>query len=340
MASITARANGYQAEVRRKGHPSVSRVFGTRKEAEAWARQVEADIDRGKSPIRGKVTLTLEQALKDYEVQFSAFKKGYAQERVRLAHWRAHKLAALTLDGITPSLMSDYRDQRLKKVSPSTVRLELALLSHVYSVAVTEWGLSLDNPVRRIRKPKAPGGRTRRPTAEELDAISEQLPSNEMRVFVRLAAETAMRRGELFSLTWGQVDLDRRTVYLPDTKNGSSRTVVISTRAVEQFAKLTRTMSNQPAERVFSMTHRDSASKAFARAVTAARLAYEKESVEPSPLHLVGLRLHDLRHEATSRLFERGLSTIEVASITGHKTLSMLQRYTHLSAEHLTARLG
>ncbi len=97
-------------------------------------------------------------------------------------------------------------------------------------------------------------------------------------------------------------------------------------------------------ERVFSFNHCDTSTKAFGRAVKRARSAYEEQCSKvghvPDAGYLQDLRLHDMRHEATSSLFERGLTSMEVASITGHKTLSMLQRYTHLSAEHLQAKLG
>ena len=55
---------------------------------------------------------------------------------------------------------------------------------------------------------------------------------------------------------------------------------------------------------------------------------------------IIDFRWHDLRHEGTSRLFEKGLNTMEVASITGHEDLKMLMRYTHLRAEDLVERLG
>lgn len=142
---------------------------------------------------------------------------------------------------------------------------------------------------------------------------------------VVLAVETAMRLGELLNLTWGHLDLTARVATLPETKNGESRRVPLSTRAVEVLRGIPRHLSDA---RVFWRWSRaDSFENAWRRAVGKAGIA--------------DLRFHDLRHEATSRLFERGFNMMEVAAITGHKTLQMLKRYTHhLRAETLVARLA
>jgi integrase len=137
-----------------------------------------------------------------------------------------------------------------------------------------------------------------------------------------LAIETAMRLGELLALEWKHVDLERRVAFLPHTKNGHSRSVPLSPIAVELLASWPRSLTG----RVFPQWSRpDSVETVWRRAVQRAGLE--------------DLHFHDLRHEATSRLFERGLNVMEVAAITGHKTLQMLRRYTHLRAENLAERL-
>ena len=86
-----------------------------------------------------------------------------------------------------------------------------------------------------------------------------------------------------------------------------------------------------------------SITRAFQRALSRSRSAYEKEceknGVKPDPDIFIDLTFHDLRHEATSRFFEKGFNVMEVAAITGHKTLQMLKRYTHLKAEELAQRM-
>ncbi len=130
-----------------------------------------------------------------------------------------------------------------------------------------------------------------------------------------------MRQGELLSLEWKDINLVRRVAYLPETKNSEARSVPLSSKAVNVFSKLPRRIDGK----VFGVSGAH-ASKTF-------RETCEKLNIED-------LRWHDLRHEACSRLFEKGLNPMEVASISGHKTLQMLKRYTHLRAEDLAAKLG
>jgi len=130
-----------------------------------------------------------------------------------------------------------------------------------------------------------------------------------------------MRRGELLSIEWSDVDLDRRTIHLENTKNGSPRTVPLSTRALEICTTIPRDISG----RVFPI-HKQAVRGLWLRACKRANIE--------------NLHFHDLRHEATSRFFEKGLNVMEVAAITGHKDLRMLQRHTHLRAEDLAKKLG
>ena len=131
-----------------------------------------------------------------------------------------------------------------------------------------------------------------------------------------------MRQGELIGLRWEHVDLARRIAHLPDTKNGEARTVPLSSTAVDVLRALPRSIHAE----VFPGLTTEAVKRAFARARRRAGLE--------------DLHFHDLRHEATTRLFERGLNIMEVATITGHKDLRMLRRYTHLKAEELARKLG
>jgi integrase len=321
MASIIKRGNTYQVQVRRKGAPSISKCFKTLAAAKAWARQTEAPIDMGHMP-KPQPKVSLHDALTRYAAEVIPHKKAAVQEASFIRLWQRETLAHKMLSDITGSDVATYRDEQLAQgLKPASVVRMLAVLSHLYTVAAKEWGYTVDNPTLNVRKPKVANARSRRPTAEEMQRIISNLPSDEMRVFVQLAAETAMRRSELFHLEWRCVDLEQRHVFLQDTKNGRSRSVLLSSRAVQLFESLPRV-----GERVFTFIHKDTPSKAFARAVKQANLH--------------NLRLHDMRHEATSSLFERGLAVMEVASITGHRSLSMLSRYTHLSSSHLLAKLG
>ena len=132
-----------------------------------------------------------------------------------------------------------------------------------------------------------------------------------------------MRRGENLSLTWENVHLGKRYVHLPDTKNGDSRDVPLSQQALQLLRDLPRNIREDQA---FFPLHFEALKGSWRRACSRAGI--------------IDLRFHNLRHEATYMFFEKGLNVMEVAAITGHKDLRMLQRYTHLRAEDLARKLG
>ncbi|MFV8598551.1 site-specific integrase [Ralstonia pseudosolanacearum] len=197
----------------------------------------------------------------------------------------------------------------------------------------------LPGGVPKVVKPKLPSGRDRRVQQGELDAIVAATLSPVLADLIPFAVETGMRRGEVLALDWEFIDFQRRTAYIPKTKTDTPRTVPLSTKALAILQKRQESGEGVP----FAMNE-DAVTTAFMRAVRRARGVYEAacvaEGKPPSARWLVGIRLHDLRHEATSRFFEKGLSVMEVTTITGHKTMEMLKRYTHLRASDVALKLG
>jgi integrase len=276
--------------------------------------------------MRNADQLTLYAALERYAAEVTPSKRGQQQELSRLRRWQQHAIAEQPLSRIRAADFARFRDARQEQgAGANTIRLDLALVSHVFEVARKDWGLeTLSNPVKAIRKPKLPRGRERRLLLGEearLLAYCDTEGQVLLKAFIVLAIETAMRRGEIANLKWQDIDLDSRLAYLYETKNGTSRTVPLSTRSVSALRSLPR-KEQGPVVTI----HRDNISGAFAVACDACKIS--------------GLTLHDLRHEATSRLFEKGFNMMEVSTITGHKSLSMLKRYTHLRPSDLLARLG
>ena len=342
MATFRKRSGSWQALVKKKGFGQIARTFDSKVEAEAWAKVTESEMTRGVFVTRKEAeNTTLSEALTRYEREISSKKKSHDREKVYIRQWSRSSLAKRFLSTIQGKDVAAYRDARLKEVGPNAVRHELALLSHLFTIAVKEWGMAgIVNPVGQIRKPPPPAGRDRRLYQEEektllvaCEEYNSDLPS-----IVRLALETAMRRGEIAGMTWDKVDLKKRTVTLPETKNGEKRIVPLSSEAVRILSALPRRIDGRVWE-----SGANYLTLAFMRVVSRARRAYEKECKEkrekPDPAFLVDLTFHDLRHEATSRFFEKGLNPMQVAAITGHKTLQMLKRYTHLKAEDLAELL-
>lgn len=330
----------WKAVIRKRGWPTVIKTFRTKRDAEDWARRTEDEMVRGVYIDRAASERTLlKKALERYEAEVCPTKRPSTARREKPASANLKAvLGDYSLAAITPDLVAGYRDQRLEEgLSASTVRLELALLSHLYTVAIKEWRIGLVyNPVASIRKPPPHRGRDRRLTLEEEQKLLRACDkhSNPMLgQIVRLALHTGMRAGEIRTLRRGQVNLEKRVVTLTETKNGSARTVPLSNAAVAVL----RTALANPVRPIdtdlvfFGEPGRDKVRRPYEF-----RPQWHRTL---AALGIKGLRFHDLRHEAVSRLVEAGLGDQEVAAISGHKSMQMLRRYTHLRAEDLVRRL-
>lgn len=351
MATIVKTPSGtWKAVIRKAGWPTTVKTFRLKKDAEDWSRRTEDEMVRGlfiqRSPSE---RMTFEAAMTRYLAEVTPTKRPLTQnaERPRavplIAFFGKYSLAAITTE-----LIAEYRDfrlagkDRLKDGKPqprsaNTVRLELALIGHLFTVAVKEWGLGLPfNPMLNLRRPTPGPGRNRRLSASEESRLLSEVDaySNPMlRWIVRIAIETGMRSSEIATLKLTQVDLDRRIVRLIETKNTLPRTVPLSRIAAENF-KLALGNGARPNDTeliFFGEPGRDGK-----------RRPYNFNKVWgdiKKRLGITDFKFHDLRHEAVSRLVELGLSDQEVASISGHKSMQMLRRYTHLRAEDLVAKL-
>ena len=345
MASIRRRGDRYEVRIIRKGQPSQCKSFTTLKDAQAWGRRIERDMDAGLALGVAKADrTTLGDLIAQYRKVIVPTHKGAIEEDRRLAHWQTHALAKREAKSVTQADFAQWRDHRALTVGASTIRNELALISSVYEWARLDLGYThLTNPAKGIRKPSLPAGRSRRMDEDEARRIVAASASPALAALLPLALATAGRRGELLKITWRDIDLNKRTMHLRDTKNDESRVTALSPSALA----ILETLRQQDATGgrnglVFTQTAH-SITVAFRRAVKRARLAYEAEckasGQEPDPDFLQGLRLHDARHEACSSLFEAGLSVIEVSSMSGHLDLRSLKRYSHVNPERLALRL-
>lgn len=276
---------------------------------------------------------SLKDILAHYVVTVSPQKRSYKTEIYRIKAI-TFLLGDLALGEVTPMHVVAFRDKRLstphprnpeKTLATSTVKLELMLLSHVYSTAITEWGMeSLTNPVLKVRKPKAPPGRSRRLTSREETCILRAAlrhSNYEFYAIIVLALQTAMRQGEILGLLWENISWAKRTAFLPMTKNGDVREVPLSCAAYDVLKKH---MTPRPAGRVFSYSTHGFKSSWRVFIIS---------------LGIKDFHFHDCRHTCISSLLERGLNSMEVAAISGHKSMAMLKRYAHLSASKLVSKL-
>ncbi len=341
MAVITRTpSRTWKAVIRKRGWPTTIKTFRTKRDAQDWARRTEDEMVRGVYIDRSTSDrLLLKQALDRYLREVSPTKRAStASAEKQKAKALKTKLGDYSLAAITPDLIAEYRDERMEAgKSPSTVRLELSLLSHLFTIAIKEWRVGLFyNPVANIRKPAPAKGRNRRLTADEEMALFKACDkhSNPMLGWIaRIALYTGMRAGEIKSLTRQQVNLIKRTAHLSETKNGSARTVPLTREAAEVFRlALNNPVRPDDTDLIFwGEPGRDGKRRPYEF-----RPAWHRTLKSAG---IKGLRFHDLRHEAVSRLVEAGLGDQEVAAISGHKSMQMLRRYTHLRAEDLVERL-
>lgn len=338
MATVIQRGDKWQVKVRREGYPAISKTFSRKRDADAWAREQEREMDRGSWQDRGAAEATTFYSLVDrYLKDVVPGKRGADKEEARLKALMGDKIAKYKLSALTPLVLSEWRDGRLEAgVSGSTVNRELNIISAMLNWARRELMIAVENPVSAIKRPANGKARERRledGEEERLLAALEVAPklgvtNKWMRPLVVFALETAMRRGELLSLTWENIDLAKRVAVLPITKNGDARSVPLSSRAVAVLNDLRAGKDGVkvlPTGRVFPMTG-NAVLLSWVRAVKRAKIE--------------GLTFHDLRHEATSRLAEKLTNLLELAAVTGHKDLRMLKRYYHPRAEDLAKKLG
>jgi len=326
----------YRVRVYHKSKVVADATFDTKAEADDFEIDTKAKVRAGTYVNKSAAeNMTLSEALDEYnETESKAKKDAYAREVSQARQIKKYPIAKLPLASIKSADIAKFRNQRSKDVGANSVRLALALISDLFSIAIKEWKMDyLTNPVLLITKPSVKKTqRDRRLLSGEYDRLMESAVryGGTMQYIIPFAVETAMRCGEIASIECDDIDFENKIVHLYDTKNNDSRDVPLSSTAYG-IIKSVADMDYNP---VFNMTA-PAISKAFRRICKRARDIDGKED-EP----IVDLHFHDLRHEATTRLFEKGLSTEQVKAITGHKTYSMLARYTHLKASDLVGLLG
>ena len=327
MASFRYRSNQWQARVRRKGYPDETKSFATRQDAEKWARSIEANIDKGQFiNVSEAQRTTLGDLIGRYLVEVTPLMKGASEDTIRLKAIMRKPISRWSLANLSAARIAAFRDERLQEVGSGTVIRELAYLSAIINHARREWGINVPNPVQMVRKPQSPKARSRILADEEVSKLLQALEptgrrSHWTKPAVQLALATAMRRGELLSLKWEHIDLQGRTALFPDTKNGDSRTVPLSSTAVQVLAELPRHISG-----VVIPVNFFTLDAAFKRARKRAGLD--------------DVRFHDLRRTAITRMAEKLPNVIELAAVSGHKSLMVLKRYYRPKVQDLALKLG
>lgn len=328
MATFRYRSNKWQARVQKKGFEPVTKSFQTKQDAERWARQIEADIDKGSYTNITLAERTLFKVIIERYIQeVTNQNRSKIEDRYRLGAMMRHWIGSLTMIQLTPAKVAQYRDERLKTVSAGAVIRELAYISSIINHSRREWGINMTNPVPLVKKPPSPQGRNRILNESELNRLMNALKATACRdniwllPLVKFALASAMRRSEILGLHWHQIDIEKRTAHIPLTKNGESRTVPLSSEAISILKQLPRNIDGI----VFPIKHAN-LSAHFMKARNKAQI--------------IDFHFHDLRHMAITGMAEKLPNVIELSAVSGHKSLAMLKRYYHPNPETLAEKLG
>lgn len=338
MASIEKRITPegsitYRVKVRLKGFPIQTATFERLTDARKWAQQTEAAIREGRHFKTTEAKRhTLGEAIDRYVKQVLPTKpKSKKAQAVQLNWWKVN-LGSYSLADITPALIGESRDKlgqgmtpRNLLRTPATVNRYLAALSHLFTIAVKEWGWTDNNPLQKVIKMKEPRGRVRFLSDDErgrLLAACKESENPYLYIAVVLALSTGARRMEILNLTWKDVDLVRGIITLHETKNGERRILPLVSHALElmqQHAKV-RQLNTDLVFPGHNLKNPMDIRTPWETVLKRAEIA--------------DFRFHDLRHSAASYLVMNGASLAEIAEVLGHKTLQMVKRYAHLSDAH------
>jgi integrase len=344
MASIQERKkNGkpsFTAKIRLKGHQPVFQTFTRKNDAVRWARQTEAAIIEGrffKTAESQKHTLSdlIQRYIRDVLPRKAKVFVEYASQ----LKWWEEQIGDVRLSDLSTSLISEKRDllsrtitNRKKKMSNARVNRYMAALSTALNTSIREWEWMEDNPMRKISKLKEPRGRVRYLSDEErerlLDACKDSANTN-LYLVVVLALSTGARQQEIWDLRWSNVNLIKGLITFSETKNDEFRSVPLKGHPLKLLLEHYR-IRREESDIIFPSKKNPAVSYDFRNPWKKALVIAKVED----------FRWHDLRHSCASYLAMNGQPIRTIAEILGHKTLSMVQRYTHLNAEHLSEAIS
>lgn len=335
MASVIQIGDKWRAQVRRKDHKPETRTFKTKKEAEKWARALEAGIDAGSGP-----KLSASTRLGHLIAEYRKMRQDGGREIDPTTN-TAYMLKHLTDDlghervcDLTPARLVKWASTRKAEgAGPYTVNMELSCLGTTLRHAGSFLGVQVPDVAGMARPAlmhlQLIGGgarRTRRPTEDELQAVLAYVEARDKVAAeaMRVAAITGLRRSELVTkLRWDRLDEKRKAALIVQRKH--PRQQLARDEWVPMLGDAWAIVQRQPKtdDRVFPVSP-EKISDLFTAATRACGIP--------------DLRLHDLRHLASSRLQELGFDDVERMSIVGHRSVGMNARYTHPTPEHLHAK--
>lgn len=322
LGSVRCRGNRWHAQVRLSGFRSFTKSFDSKKLALAWCEEKEkhllANHQNRQDPESPKLFSELCEC---YSITRSQKHKGVIAESARIKALSKSPLGDVKVIYMTPTHVFDYFESRKHEIKCGSLRKEYFLLKQIFKFGRVAFGICpMHDPLSLIETPPDSEHRDRRLTKDERIILINGLKTHKNHAFsdcTLLALETAMRRSEILRIRHEDLDQNSRVLTIPTTKNGDTRRIPLTKNALDI---LSRNFENSSKGNLFPIS------------ATCIHQAWKRLTKK---LELIDLRFHDLRHEAISTFFERGLSIAEVRLISGHRDIRQLFRYTHLRAEDI-----
>ena len=330
MATIRKRNGKWSVQVRRKGYNTVTRSFIEHSAAKSFARRVELAMEDetwvDKTTRRaGQIDQIIDNLIRRYE----RFNIEIAVPKMGQLNQIKNYFQDASIHNLTKNDILDFAMERSKVIGPSTLQAQMYYLKQAvdYSEISLQHPTVVDQAIRELRTLKLIAGserRERRLEGDEYERLLDASGKHWIGNAIEIAVTSAMRQGEIHELTWEDIDLERGIIQAnrKDIKaiGGKSKQKIPFVEGVRE-ALLRASNATERTGRLFNVAKASSISDRFARLT--------------KKVGIKGLRFHDLRHEAISRMFERGMKVEQVRVVTGHRTLDQLSRYVNLRPEDL-----
>jgi integrase len=318
----------------------LSKTFTTKAEAKLWAISMENGLEyQAKKVIDHRSVKSskyrpknFREVLSEYETKVTSLKESPDNEYTIIRFLNRVPWINMPWETVSVRHIAEYRDMRLRTVKGSTLHRQFDIIRHAATIAQDEWDWDVDaEMVKKVKiKIDPPSDHKRVSDAQIqqlLDAADGYLKVKYFIPMIKFTLETGLRRQELADLTWDAIKPQQRFIQVSKTKNGYPRRIPLTSK----IKGILDTVSPNPS----SHYNIPDSAPVFTHSVRSIECAFKRVKKRSG----VNFTLHMLRHEAISRLFEQGLSPIEVASISGHRTLSQLMRYSHADTQNLLQKM-
>ena len=327
MATIQKLMNkkgvSYRVQIRRKGLPNIFKTFTSKKDARLFVLKIEESESNHRA---FSSRMTFNELTESYLTNEYLGTKPQ-QQRSRLNHWLNH-MGSLPINDIGKDDISSGLDKLSNELSNSTINKYKKLVSVVFNYGIRELGLT-DNPTRYIRSLPEKKGRTRYLSDNERKRLFKACRDakwDKLYLLVLMAITTGARRGELLSLRWNSLDIDKQTSYVLTSKNGEPKVLPLTQSVIKELQRF----SLNDDSLIFASEIKPNKPYFF----------YKQWKRVRDEAELVDFRFHDLRHTTASYLAQNGATLLEIADVLGHKQIEVTKRYAHLCIEHKSSLIN